>query len=169
MLEVSGVEERKDCVERNLRLNVLERWGSLWNLKQENVTLLVCTLWVVTPVQSVHDNAYSIFASKWLGIFFGDIGLLVPNKLFPPDDWRLQFDFFALVVWIFNFVNAVDQEHYDRLSCHHMLLNVGVVSGVSVWVEQIKNLFFGQDLTLLVENFKVVIPDIVVESFKLLT
>lgn len=48
-----------------------------------------------------------------------------------------------------------------------MLLNVWVVGGVSVHVEKIEYLLFGQYFALLVENFKVVRFQFLIKFFKL--
>ena len=48
-----------------------------------------------------------------------------------------------------------------------MLFNVGIVGSVSVSVEQIENFFFGQDFTFLMENFKVIFFDIIINTLEL--
>ena len=169
MLEVWWEEELENGVKRNLVFLVLKRRRAFRDLKQENVSLFVGFLRVVRAVQGVHDNVFSVLAAETVRVLFGNLRLLVSKQLLPAHDRHIKLDLFeALGVFgVRDLVNFVDEKHDDRLSGHHMLLNVGVVGGVSVRVKQVEHLFARQNLAFFVEDLKVVLFEIFVQFVNL--
>lgn len=169
MLEVWGEEELENGVERDLVLLILKRRRALRDLKQENVSLLIGFLRVVRTVQGVHDNVFSVLAAETVRVLSGHLGLLVSKQLLPAHDRHIKLDLFeALGVFgVRDLVNFVDEKHDDRLGSHHVLLNFGVVGGVSVRVKQVEHLFARQNLAFFVEDLKVVLLEILVQFVNL--
>ena len=125
MLQVSWVQETIDSINADFCFIISESRRFFRNLKQKYITLLVGSCSIVRPMKTIHDNITTKFASETFFIFFSYLRLLIANKLFKPDDWRFKFNFFA--IFVFYSLTGVDQEHYNRFSCHHVLFDVWVV------------------------------------------
>lgn len=171
VFKIWRVEELENGVQRDLILLVLEGRRALRDLEQENISFFIGVLGIVRAMQSVHDNVFPVLASEAVGVLFGHFRLLVTKKLFPARDWHVKLDLFYAfgVVGVRDLVDLVDEQHDNRLSCHHVLLDVGVVGSVSVRIKQVEHLFASENLAFLVEDLKVIFLKIFIKLVDLET
>jgi len=134
-------------IARDLKFRSLV-WNLLW---------IFCSFFgVFWFVFWILKNWYSRRPCSFDWVFsLGHFWVFIPKKLLPSYDRALQLDIFTLVL-IPDFVHLVNEEHDNGISSHHMLFNISIKAFLFVGVKQVQDLFSAEDLPLLMENFKIV-------------
>ena len=77
VLQIRGVQEFENCVQGDLHAHVLEGWGTLRNLEQEDITFFVRSFGIVGTVQAILDHIYAILATQAVCILLRNLRLLI--------------------------------------------------------------------------------------------
>ena len=156
MLQVRRVQEFKYCLKCELGSHEGEGRWAFWNREQEDISLFVRCLWVITPVETVLDQVHSVEGTQGFGVLdFCLSRFFIPQEFLKPDNRTLKLNIllFGLII---DGLALVDQDEDERLCCLEVFGDVGEEGGVAVDVKQVQKFLTGEDLSLGVEDFEVV-------------
>ena len=119
-------------------------------------------------MESVADFVDAEEGSKRVWIFsLGLFRVLVAKELLPAHYWVVQLDVFFAFLFSWDGLFVVDEQKNDGLCSHEVLLDVREVRSVTVVIEQVEDLFSSENLPDLMENLKVVLSKLVIDTLHL--
>lgn len=126
MLEVRRPEELMNWLESDFVRIINELWRFLWHLKLKDFALFVGLDEIITSVELIFNDRFSVFSAKWLRI-----GLLSFLRIHISDH------FLPFGNWISLTFISIDQHHNAALSTHHVPQNIFKIRLVLMLIKQI--------------------------------